>query len=112
MITFIAHLRVKPENSAALEALLTYVAEMTRKHEPGVPYYAFAKRVDEPNTYVVIEVYKDRHAHAAHMASAWVKESLPKAARLIEGSFDIKQYVTPGCEPAVRQAEDFARPPS
>ncbi len=95
----IAHMRVRPENAAAYEELMRHVADMTLRHEPGVPYYAFSKSVSEPDTYVVIEVYQDAEAHAAHMASAWVTESLPKSARLIEGKFDIRQYVTPGQEP-------------
>lgn len=95
----IAHLRVKPENSAAYEELMTYVADMTLKHEPGVPYYAFSKSVSEPDTYVVIEVYQDAVVHAAHMASAWVKQSIPVSRSLVEGKFDIKQYVTRGQEP-------------
>jgi len=102
VITFIAHLRVSPGNARAFEELMTQVAAMTHAHEPGVLYYEFAKSVDEPDTYVVIEVYRDVEVHAAHMASAWVRESLPVSARLIEGRPHIRQYVTPGSEP-VRQ---------
>lgn len=105
MITFIAHLRVKPENAPAFEALIAHVAAMTREHEPGVLYYEFAKSVDEPDTYVVVEVYQDRQVHAAHMASEWVRESLPRSARLIEGKPDIKQYVTPGSEPILHRTK-------
>jgi quinol monooxygenase YgiN len=105
MITFIAHLKVRPENAAAFEALMTHVAEMTHRHEPGVAYYEFAKSVDEPDTYVVVEVYGDIEIHARHMASAWVKESLPKSARLIEGKPDIKQYVSEGSQPVVRRTQ-------
>jgi quinol monooxygenase YgiN len=105
VITFIAHLRVKPENAAAFEALITYVRDMTREHEPGVRYYDFARSVDEPDTYVVVEVYEDPTVHAAHMASAWVKESLPKSLHLVEGRPDIKQYVTPGSEPVLHLAK-------
>ena len=38
-------------------------------------------------------------AQASHMATEWVKESLPVSMRLVTGKFDIKQYVTPGQEP-------------
>ena len=99
MITMIARMRVPPENAAAYEDLMTHVTEMTLRHEPGVPYYAWAKSADEPDVYVVIEVYRDERVHAAHMASAWVRESLPRSLDLIEGKFDIKQYVSPGQEP-------------
>ena len=99
MVTFIAHVRVLPENAAAFEALMSHVAAMTHAHEPGVAYYEFAKSVDEPDTYVVVEVYQDVAVHAAHMASAWVRESLPVSARLTEGKPHIRQYVSGGSAP-------------
>ena len=58
--------------------------DQTREHEPGVAYYAFAKSVEEPNTYVVVEVYRDAAAHAAHGEADFVKESIPRASRLFE----------------------------
>jgi quinol monooxygenase YgiN len=103
MITFIAHIRVRPENAAAFEAIMTYVTAKTREHEPGVAYYGFAKSVNEPNTYVVVEVYRDQAAQAAHMETDWVKESIPKSLRVTEGMPDIKQYVSPGTEPVRRR---------
>jgi len=102
MITFLAHLRVKPENAAAFEALMTHVATMTHEHEPGVAYYEWAKSVDEPDTYLVMEVYRDAAAQAAHMATAWVTESLPKSAVMIEGLPHIRQYVSGDSKPVRR----------
>ena len=100
MITMVARMHVPPHNAEAYEALLTDVAEQVRQHEAeGVPYYAWAKSVDDADTYVVIEVYRDLAAQQAHMASAWVRESLPRSMGLIDGPVDIKQYVTPGQEP-------------
>lgn len=95
----IARMRVKPENAAAYEALMSHVVAMTLQHEPGVPYYAWAKSADEPDTYVVIEVYANAEIHAAHMASTWVQESLPKSIALVDGGFDIRQYVSEGSAP-------------
>lgn len=106
MITFIAHLKVRPENEHAFEALMRHVRDMTHQHEPGVTYYDFGKSVDEPDTYVVIEVYRDAGTHAAHMRTDWVTASIPQSRRLIEGKFNIKQYVSPGVEPAVRRIEE------
>ena len=103
MITFVARLRVKPDNASAFEALMSHVRDMTREHEPGVAYYDFAKGVDEPDTWLVIEVYGDVAAQAAHMATEWVKGSLPKSAMLIEGQPDIKQYVNPGSAPVTNR---------
>jgi quinol monooxygenase YgiN len=104
MISFLVHLRVRPQNAAALEALLADVAAKSFAQEPGVLYYAFARSVDEPDTYVVMEVYRDAAAQAAHMATAWVRDSLPQSARLIEGAPQIRQYVSPGAEPVRQRA--------
>jgi quinol monooxygenase YgiN len=106
MITFIAHLNVKPENGPAFESLMTHVRESTRQHEPQVIYYEFAKSVEERDTYVVIEVYRDAAAHASHMATDWVVESIPRSRQLVEGKFNIRQYVSPGVEPAVRRMKE------
>jgi quinol monooxygenase YgiN len=108
MITFIAHVRVRPENAAAYEEMMAYVAAQTREHEPGVISYQWAKSVADPELYVVIEAYRDVQAHAAHMASSWVTEMLPKSAQLMEGKPDIKQYVSDGSEP-VRSPGVFYR---
>ena len=101
MITMVARMRVSSQNAAAYEALMTEVTAMTLANEPGVPYYAWAKSADEPDTYVVIEVYRDSEVHAAHMASPWVVESLPKSKALVDGGFDIQQYVSEASKPVV-----------
>jgi hypothetical protein len=75
VITFIAHLNVRPEDEAAFKALMTHVRDVTR-------------------------------AHAAHRQTPWVIESIPQSRRLVEGKFDIKQYVSPGVEPAVRRLKE------
>ena len=72
---------------------------------PACPYYAWAKSADEPGTYVVIEVYRDAATHAAHMASPWVTESLPRSIALVDGGFDIQQYVSEGSEPVGAAAQ-------
>lgn len=98
----IAHLRVPPANAEAFEALMAHVVGMTREHEPGVVHYECAKSVDEPDTYVVVEVYRDAEVQAAHMATQWVRESLPRSAALIEGRPHIRQYVSEGSQPVRR----------
>ena len=98
MITFIAHLHVPPANAQAFEELMTHVAAMSND-EPGVVYYAFAKSVDEADTYVVVEVYRDQAACTSHGETAWVTESVPKSLQLIEGMPQLAQYVGPGAEP-------------
>jgi quinol monooxygenase YgiN len=97
MITFIAHFTVPAENTEAFEELLSYVAARSNA-EPGVIYYDFARSVDEPDTYSVVEVYLNQDAVDSHGQSAWVTESVPKFLNLIEGTPQIKQYVGRGPE--------------
>lgn len=99
MITMIAQMRVRPENTVAYAALMDEVVEATRANEPGVVYYAWSKSASEPDTYVVIEVYENAEVHAAHMASPWVRDSIPKSIALVDGGFDIRQYVSGTCQP-------------
>lgn len=107
MITFIVHLQVPPENAAAFEELMTYVAAESNEREPGVVYYAFAKSVDQADTYVAVEVYQDQAAVAAHGETKWVRDSVPESLRLIEGMPWIMQYVSTGTTPAVSQFNDL-----
>jgi quinol monooxygenase YgiN len=107
MITFITHLRVRPENAQAFEDLMTHVTAMTLENEPGVAYYGFAKSVEEADTYVVVEVYRDHAACVAHGDTAWVRESVPKSLLLTEGMPQLVQYVSPGAEPVVSRFEDM-----
>jgi quinol monooxygenase YgiN len=107
MITFIVHLDVPPENAAAFEELMTHVAATSLEREPGVLYYAFAKSVDDPQTYVVVEVYRDQAACDAHGQTEWVTESVPESLNLIIGMPRIQQYVSPGATPTGRRFEDL-----
>ena len=82
---------------------MSHVTTMTLEHEPGVAYYAFAKSVDEPDTFVVIEVYRDVKDQALHMATDWVRNSLPQSMLLVDGKPDIKQYATSGSIPVTHR---------
>lgn len=106
MITLIARVTVAPANAAAFEALMAEVCAQVRAHEPEVPYYAFARSADDAGVYVVIEVYRDADAHAAHMRCDWIRASIPRAARLMAGRPEISQYVSPGTEPVALSMRD------
>jgi quinol monooxygenase YgiN len=107
LITFIAHLQVPPQNAQAFEDLMTHVTTMTLENEPGVVYYGFAKSVEAGHKYVVIEVYRDQTACAAHGGNAWVTESVPKMLELTEGMPQLVQYVSPGADPVVSRFEEM-----
>lgn len=106
MITFIAHFTVPPQNASAFEELLSHVSAKSND-EPGVVYYGFAKSVDEPDKYAVVEVYLDQDAVAAHGQTEWVIGSVPKFLGLIEGMPQIKQYVGAGKAPVAFEFTDL-----
>jgi quinol monooxygenase YgiN len=99
MITYIVHLRVKPNRTRDFEALMSEVAARVHETEPDVLYYEFAISAADAATYVVIEVYRSREANAAHLALPWIIESLKKSGKMIEGVPDIRQYISPGTDP-------------
>ena len=107
MITFIAHLRIPPDNAAAFEDLMTRVAAMSNEREEGVVHYSFGKSVEDPGTYAVVEVYRDQAAVAAHGQTDWVTDSVPEMLRLVDGMPQIVQYFSPGTEPVVSQFDDL-----
>ncbi len=108
MITFIVHLRVPPRNAAAFETLMTRVAATSLEREPGVQYYAFAKSVEDPDTYVAVEVYRDQAAVQAHGDTEWVRDSVPEMLGLVDGMPTIQQYVSPGTAPVAAQFDELA----
>ena len=97
MITSINHMRVNPENTAAFEAILTDVCAKVRENEPGSIHYSFARSAKDPNTYVVIEIFRDEASVLAHADTDFIKASIPKASLLVEdGRIDVQRYVSAG----------------
>jgi quinol monooxygenase YgiN len=107
LITFIANLRVPAQNAQAFEELMAHVTASTLENEPGVLYYGFAKSVEDAEAYVVVEVYRDQAACAAHGENAWVRDSVPTMLQLTEGMPQLVQYVSPGADGVASRFEDM-----
>lgn len=106
MITFVAHIPVKPDCVDAFEAAMAEMVANVRQHEPGATYYEFARSVLDPNTFLVIEVYADAAAFKAHWETDYIRPSIARTRPLLNGAPDIKQYVTRGTPPVVPPARD------
>lgn len=106
MITFVAHCPVKPECAEAFEAAMAEMAGNVRQHEPGAIYYEFSRSVDEPNVFLVIEVYADEAAFKAHWKTDFIRPSIAKTQPLMDGPPRIRQYVSPGTQPAAPPERD------
>jgi quinol monooxygenase YgiN len=100
VITLVAHVRVQPQHAEAYMAVIAEMTALTNANEPGMVYYNFSRSVDDPNLFLVLEIYADHAAFEAHWATDYIWPSIDKTRPLMEGgSIDIKQYVSPGTEP-------------
>jgi quinol monooxygenase YgiN len=63
---FVVKFKVKAGENAAFEKTFRTVEASVRKHEPGNIQYDLYRMPQDPQTYVVIEHYKDAAAIRAH----------------------------------------------
>jgi quinol monooxygenase YgiN len=96
VITFVTHTRVEAANAAAFEALLQEMCAKVAAHEPGVLHYGYGRSVDDPEVFMVVEVFRDEAARDVHAGMPFLAEIMPKAAALAKaGAFDVKRYEAP-----------------
>lgn len=69
MIVVHVHVHVKPE---CIEAFREASVENARKsvQEPGVARFDVLQQSDDPSRFILVEVYRDEQAPAAHKATA------------------------------------------
>jgi quinol monooxygenase YgiN len=66
MIGIVATLKVQDGKNAEFEGVFRELAEKVRANEPGNLLYQLTKSRADPNTYKVLELYKDQDALSAH----------------------------------------------
>ena len=66
MIGVVATLKVQDGKNAEFEAIFGELAEKVRANEPGALMYQLTKSRTDPNTYKVLELYKDQDALTHH----------------------------------------------
>ncbi|HWA62014.1 MAG TPA: putative quinol monooxygenase [Caulobacteraceae bacterium] len=89
-IGIVATLKVKDGEGAGLEAVFRELAAKVRANEPGNICYQLTKSRTDPNTYKVLELYKDQDAVAAHGQSAHFREMSPKMGPFLAGRPEIE----------------------
>ena len=94
MLAIVAKLKVAPGKEAEFEKVMLGLAAEVRKNEPGNKMYTLCK--DEAGQYVVLELYDDEAALAAHGQSAHFKASGAKFAGLMAGRPDIRRLTVIG----------------
>jgi quinol monooxygenase YgiN len=69
MQILIVHIHVKPDMLEAFKEVTSENARNSAK-EPGVSRFDFIQQVDDPTKFLLIEVYRDAEAVAAHKETA------------------------------------------
>ena len=87
MVAVIAKVRARPGMADAFEQLVTEVAANVEAVEPGNVFYR-AYRTADPQVFVAIEVYRDKAAQAAHLASAHRVAAASRVMGLLEGGIE------------------------
>ena len=92
MIGIVATLKIQDGKAAEFEAAFKEAMDAVRANEPGNLFYSLVKSRAEPNTYKVLEGYKDEAAIAAHRDSAHYKALGPKLGPCIAGRPEIELF--------------------
>lgn len=88
---FVVKFKVKPGENAAFEKMFRDVEASVAEHEPGNVEYDLYRMAQDPQTYVVVEHYKDAAAVRAHGQSA--RKLFANMGALTEGRPDAMQLV-------------------
>ena len=94
MLAVIARLKVAPGKGSEFEKVMLGLAKEVRANEPGNKLYTLTKT--EAGEYIVLELYTDEAALAAHGQSDHFKAWGPKFAGLMAGRPDIERLTVVG----------------
>jgi quinol monooxygenase YgiN len=92
MNAIFAKLRVRPDKVELYEKVSKELIETVRIREPDTVYYEQFKRPEEPNTYTVIEVYKDKASQASHADTAYFKSAFAEILTCVDGGINVEYY--------------------
>jgi quinol monooxygenase YgiN len=83
-IGVIATLKIQDGKTEEFEAFFTQLAGQVRQ-EPGNLAYELTKSRTEPNTYKVLEIYKDQDALTHHGGTEYFRAAQPKFGAVLAG---------------------------
>jgi len=90
MIAVVAILRAKPDKTDEFERLFMELAAEVRANESGNIAYQLCRSRTEPNTYKVLELYRDEAALEAHRASEHFRTAGPGLGGVLQGRPEIE----------------------
>ena len=90
MIGIVATIKVQEGKGPDFEAVFLELAAAVRANEPGNVFYQLTKSRADADTYMVLELYKDQDALAAHGQSTHFKEIGRKMGAFMAGRPDVE----------------------
>ena len=90
MIGIVATLKVHDGRDKEFEGAFLALAAKVRANEPGNIFFTLTKSRAEPNTYKVLELYRDQAALDAHGQADHFRELGPKMGPCMVGRPDIE----------------------
>ncbi|MGE0668747.1 MAG: putative quinol monooxygenase [Sphingomonadales bacterium] len=88
MIGIVAKLKVKPGKGPDFETHMTAMTDQVERNEVGNLFYRGHRMA--PDTFLVLELYRDREAVDAHGKSAHVADALPRVGAMLDGDVEVE----------------------
>ena len=89
-IGVVATIKIQDGKAAEFESFFTDLAAQVRANEPGNIAYQLTKSRAEPNTYKVLELYRDQDALTHHGGTDYFKAAGPKFMGVLAGRPEIE----------------------
>jgi quinol monooxygenase YgiN len=90
MIGVIATLKVQDGKNAEFEGVFRELQQQVKANEPGNLAYQLTRSRTDPNTYKVLELYKDQEALTHHGGTDYFKAAGPKLGPCLAGRPEIE----------------------
>ncbi|MCW2541990.1 MAG: uncharacterized protein JWN95_3715 [Frankiales bacterium] len=92
MITITATQQVKPGRERELDILMADLANDVRAHEPGCLRFDYVRSDSDPSKRLVVEVYRDVQALAAHRATPYLAAFIPQLLTCLTSYPDVQTF--------------------
>jgi quinol monooxygenase YgiN len=94
MLTVVAKLTVKADQTDAFEAEAKKMIAHVRENEPGTLTYTLHKSTGDVGTYLFYEAYKDQAAFAVHGGSPAMQAFFGAMRDILDGRPELTMYET------------------
>jgi len=88
-VGIIAKMQVQPDKGSEFEQAFQKLQEVVRAEEPGCLLYALCRDEKTPDTYWVMEQYRDADARKAHGQSDGFRAAAQKMGPLMAGGMEM-----------------------